>query len=225
MPPCGHARGHESFHPYKYKTLYDEFIENKILEVEESMLENKYPEYKYLLKEYHDGMLLFEITDQKIWSSAINDSIGLAKYYEDHKDEYLWDERWEGTLYFCSNEQVYNKVSKIINKSSFGKKVTNNGLLEQFNTENELLKIETEIFDKGENEFVDYFIWNKKKDGLDSKYVLYKGKKIDKKEKAFDEAKGLVISDYQDYLDKEWINKLRSKYNIQINNEVLSTIK
>ena len=218
-------KGHESFHPYKYKTLYDEFIENKILEVEESMLENKYPEYKYLLKEYHDGMLLFEITDQKIWSSAINDSIGLVKYYEDHKAEYLWDERWDGSLYFCSNEQIYSKVSKIINKGSFGNKITNNDLLEQFNSENELLKIETEIFDKGENEFVDYFIWNKKKIDIDSKYVLYKGKKIAKKEKALDEAKGLVISDYQDYLDKEWINKLRSKYNIQINNEVLSTIK
>ncbi len=211
--------------PYNYKVLYEEFIENEILEVEETRLEEKYPDYKYLLKEYHDGMLLFEITDQKIWSKAVDDSVGLRNFYNGHKKSYMWDERWKGSLYFCSNEQIYNKVSKIVVKKSFGKKVTNQDLLKQFNTEEEVLKITTDIFEQGENEIVDYFVWNNKQIDINKQYIVHKGKKIAPEVKEFNECKGLVISDYQDYLDNEWIKSLREKYNIIVNNSVLSSIK
>ena len=211
--------------PYNYKVLYEEFIENKILEVEETRLEEKYPDYKYLLKEYHDGMLLFEITDQKIWSKAVDDSVGLRNFYNDHKKSYMWDERWKGSLYFCSNEQIYNKVSKIVTKKSFGKKVTNEDLLKQFNKEEEVFKITTDIFEQGENEIVDYFVWNKKHKDINKQYIVYKGEIIAPKVKEFNECKGLIISDYQDYLDNEWIKSLREKYNIIVNNSVLSSIK
>jgi peptidyl-prolyl cis-trans isomerase SurA len=211
--------------PFNYKVLYEEFIENKILEVEETRLEEKYPDYKYLLKEYHDGMLLFEITDQKIWSKAVDDSVGLRNFYNDHKKSYMWDERWKGSLYFCSNEQIYNKVSKIVTKKSFGKKVTYEDLLKQFNTEEEVLKITTDIFEQGENEIVDHLVWNKKYNDINKQYIVHKGEIIAPKVKEFNECKGLVISDYQDYLDNEWIKSLREKYNIIVNNLVLSSIK
>ena len=218
-------KGKKEIKPYDYKVLYDEFIENKILEVEESRLEEKYPDYKYLLKEYHDGMLLFEITDQKVWSKAVNDSLGLRNYYNEHKNSYVWNERWKGSLYICSNNTVYNDVFKIVNKKSFGKKITNEDLLEQFNTEDEVLKIRTDIFEKGENDIVDYLIWNKENKDINRKNVVHKGKKIAIEFKDFSDCKGLVISDYQDYLDSEWIKSLRLKYNIQVNNSVLSSIK
>ncbi len=211
--------------PYNYKVLYEEFIENEILEVEESRLEEKYPDYKYLLKEYHDGMLLFEITDQKIWSKAVDDSVGLRNFYNDHKKNYMWDERWKGSLYFCSNEQIYNKVSKIVSKKSFGKGITNEDLLKQFNTEEEVLKITTDIFEQRENEMIDYLVWNKKHGNINKQYVVHKGEKIAPEVKGFDECKGIVISDFQDHLDNEWIKSLREKYNIVVNNTVLSSIK
>lgn len=218
-------KGNKSLNPYDYKVLYEEFIEDKILEFEESRLSDKYPEYKYLLKEYHDGMLLFEITDQEVWSKAVNDSLGLIEYYNDHKKDYMWDERWEGSLYYCSNENIYSNVSNLISKKNFGKKITNDDLLKQFNTEEEVLKIETGIFEQGKNDFVDKFVWDKKDIIADTKFVLYKGNKISPEIKKFNECKGLVISDYQDFLDKQWIKSLREKYNIQINNAVLLTIK
>ena len=211
--------------PYNYKVLYEEFIENEILEVEESRLEEKYPDYKYLLKEYHDGMLLFEITDQKIWSKAVDDSVGLRNFYNDHKKNYMWDERWKGSLYFCSNEQIYNKVSKIVSKKSFGKGITNEDLLKQFNTEEEVLKITTDIFEQGENELIDYLVWNKKHGNINKQYVVHKGEKIAPEVKGFNECKGIIISDFQDHLDNEWIKSLREKYNIVVNNTVLSSIK
>lgn len=217
-------KGNKDLKPFNYKILYDEFVENKILEVENSRLEEKYPDYKYLLKEYHDGMLLFEISDQEIWSKAISDTIGLKKYYDDNKKRYMWDERWNGSLYHCSNESVYEKVLKIVSKKSFGKKVTNKDLLEQFNLETEVLRIETGLFEKEENEIVDFFVWNIKKDENKIKYVFHDGVKVSPENKEFIECKGLVISDYQDYLDKEWIKTLHDKYNIQVNETVLSTI-
>ncbi|MDA3954023.1 MAG: peptidylprolyl isomerase [Bacteroidales bacterium] len=217
-------RGNKELKPFSYKILFDEFVENKILEVENSRLEEKYPEYKYILKEYHDGMLLFEITDQKIWSKAVSDSVGLKKFYNDNRKSYMWDERWNGTLYYCSNYQVYEKVLKIVSKNRFGKKITNKDLLKQFNIETEVLKIETRIFEKEENEIVDYFVWNKKIDNKKIQNVCHKGVRMASDYKEFNECRGLVISDYQDYLDKEWIKALREKYNIQINDTVLSTI-
>lgn len=217
-------KGNIDLTPFDYKILYAEFVENKILEVENSRLEEKYPDYKYLLKEYHDGMLLFEISDQEIWSKAISDSIGLKKFYDDNKMKYMWDERWKGSLYYCSNELVYEKVLKIVSKKSFGKKVTNKDLLKQFNSETEVLKIETGLFEKEENEIVDFFVWNKKIDDNKIQYVFHKGVKVESEYKEFIECKGLVISDYQEYLDKEWIKTLREKYNIQVNDSILSTI-
>jgi peptidyl-prolyl cis-trans isomerase SurA len=215
----------KELNPYDYVKLYEEFVNEKILEVEESRLEEKYPEYKYLLKEYHDGMLLFEITDQKIWSKASNDSIALKDYYKKNKDNYMWDERWDGSIYYCSNEETKAAVSKVINKKSFGKKITNDDLLEQLNVEEEVLRIESNIFEKGENIFVDSSIWNEKRTQENTSVVLLKGKLVKPENKAFSECRGMVISDYQDYLDKEWIKSLREKYNIIIDNAVLSSLK
>ena len=209
---------------YQYKVFYKEFIDENILKVEEARLEEKYPEYKYLLKEYHDGMLLFEIIDQKIWSKAISDSIGLKNYYEEHNNEYKWGERWNGSIYKCSSEEISKKVSKIINKKSFGNKVTNKDLLKQFNLESEELIIETGLYSKGDNNIIDNLIWNITTENINTDYILYKGNMIKPEVKPLNETKGAVISDYQDYLDQEWIKKLRQQYNIKVNNKVLSTL-
>ena len=137
----------------------------------------------------------------------------------------MWKERWEGSIYYCSNEQTKISVSKAINKKSFGKKITNDNLLEQLNTEEEVLRIESNIYEKGENIFVDNLIWNEKHTQQKSSIVLLKGEIVKPENKSFSECRGMVISDYQDYLDKEWIKSLREKYNIIINSAVLSSIK
>ena len=214
----------QNLRPYDYLVLFNEYKEDVVLHKEESLLEKKYPEYKYLLKEYYEGMLLFEITDKMVWNKAVKDSSGLVKYYNEHKKDFMWDERWEGSVYYCDNEKIYNEVSKIIDKKSFGKKITNDDLLKQFNTEKEILSIETGIFEKGDNKAVDFLVWNNNIKP-DQDYILCKGEKISPKVKKLEECKGLVISDYQDYLDKEWIKSLREKYNISVNNTVLSSIK
>jgi len=209
--------------PYQYSEFYKVFIDDKILEVEESILEDKYAEYKYLLKEYHDGMLLFEITDDMVWSKAVSDSVGLKEYYKQNRRKYMWDERWKGSIYECTDKNVCDKVEKIISKRKFGRKITNNDLLKQFNDETENLKITTATFSKGENKYIDKIVWNK--GNANTSLLLTKGEILKSTPKSFEDARGSVISDYQDYLEKEWIKKLREKYNIQVNQAVLSSIK
>jgi len=211
--------------PYQYYLAYNNFKEKKILEIEESMLESKYPEYKYLLKEYHDGMLLFEITDRKVWSKAMDDSLGMKDFYKENRKNYMWGERWEGTLFFCSDQKIYDKVEKIISKRSYGKKITERDLLDQVNKQSTVLRIEKGLYRKGDNQWVDYLIWNIEPSEKGKNLVLYKGDKIPPKVKSLDEAKGQVISDYQDYMEKQWVNELRNKHNILINEPVLSEIK
>lgn len=218
-------QGRQNITPFQYNKLYEEFVDQKILQFEESRLEQKHPEYKYLLKEYYEGMLLFEIMDQEVWSKAINDTSGLKKYYNNHKENYMWDERWSGSIYYCKNNDVYRKVKKEINKRRFGRRVTNNDLLEKFNKETEVLKIETGLFNKGENNIIDEMVWEKSSNENENLLILIKGEEVKPAIKPFNEAKGLVISDYQEYLEKKWVEKLRSKYNIQINNQVLSSIQ
>ncbi|PLX23309.1 MAG: peptidylprolyl isomerase [Marinilabiliales bacterium] len=217
-------KGRRELRPYDYKLLYEQFKEDKILEIEKSRLKEKYPDYKYILNEYYDGMLLFEITDKHVWSKAVEDSVGLKKYFENNRKLYIWAERWEGTVYICSSEQVYNKVEKAIGKKSFGKKLTNKDLMNKFNVEKEELKIESGIFEKGDNKVIDYLVWHLG-DQAENELVLIKGKKLSPTEKLLSECKGLVISDYQDYLDEKWIKSLRVKYNIQVNKSVLTSIK
>jgi peptidyl-prolyl cis-trans isomerase SurA len=211
--------------PETIKLLFDEFVENRILEVENQSLEKKYAEFKYTINEYHDGILYFEITDDEVWSKATSDSIGIKNYFEKNKENYLWDEKFDGSVYYCLNPKVYKKVSKIISKSSFGTKVTNEDLLKKVNKEaKEQLKIVTNVFEKGKNEYVDYFNWNigsPEKSDL----VIVKGNKIPKQQKTIDEARGQIISDYQTFIEKEWTNELRNKYKVTVNQSALSKIK
>ncbi|OFX86781.1 MAG: hypothetical protein A2W99_06880 [Bacteroidetes bacterium GWF2_33_16] len=211
--------------PDIYKKAFDQFIENIILDTENQNLEKKYPEFKYTIKEYHDGILYFEITDDQVWSRATGDSVGISKYYNEHKENYLWDEKFDGSVYYCSNEKVFKKVSKLVNKYNFGTKVKNDDLLKKFNSENnEQLKIVTSVFGKGENENIDFYAWKLGQSG-NNNYVLVKGKLIPKQQKTLDEAKGQVISDYQTFIESEWTNELRNKYKVEINQSILSKIK
>jgi peptidyl-prolyl cis-trans isomerase SurA len=137
----------------------------------------------------------------------------------------MWDERWEGYIFKCSDEIIASKVLKMINKSSFGKKVTNKDLLERFNVDSENVTIKTGIYSKGENKIIDKLVWKENLDDINANTILIKGRIVKPQVKNLDEAKGAVISDYQDYLDKKWIENLRLQYNIKVNDSVLSSIK
>ena len=215
-------------HEYVDK-MFSDYSSQELLEYEESQLENKYPEFRYLMQEYHDGILLFELTDKMVWSKAIKDSVGLQDFYELNMEKYLWEDRVDASIYTCEDESQLKAFLKMLGKRS-KKGYKDEDFLDHFNNEGDpYLQIEKGIFSKGDNAIIDSIKWQKgtKKDirhgGKPVIVIIHEV--IRNQPKALNEAKGIITSDYQNHLDKEWIKELRSKYPVLINSEVLNKIK
>jgi peptidyl-prolyl cis-trans isomerase SurA len=206
--------------------LYKQFVEESAVAYEEARLDQKYPEFKALMQEYRDGILLFELTDQKVWSKAVKDSVGSKAFYEKNKTNYMWDERAEATVYTAANDKVAAEVRGLMKK-----KKSEKDILAAVNKDSQLnLQTETRVFNKGENEFVDKN-WNPgtsadMKSEKDKKTVIVVTSKLLKPEpKSYMDSKGMVTADYQNHLEKEWITSLKAKYPVTVDKAVLSTIK
>ena len=194
---------------------------------EDAQLEKKYVDFRNLLREYRDGILLFDLTDQKVWSKAVKDTNGLKDYYEKNKNNYLWAERAEVSTYKCLNDKVAKDVRKLLKENKSEKVIT-----ETINKPSQLnLSVENITYLKGENKNVDEN-WKAgvaPKDVMDEKekkvFVIVINKISPKSPKTLGECRGMVTADYQNYLEKEWLDYLKGKYVVKVNNDVLSTIK
>ena len=206
--------------------LYKQFVEESAVAYEESRLDQKYPEFKSLMQEYRDGILLFELTDEKVWSKAVKDTAGSKAYYDKNKNSYMWDERADASVYTCANDKVAKEVRDLMKK-----KKTDKDIVAAINKDSQLnLQVESRIFSKGENEFVDKN-WNPGTSAdlpseKDKKTVIVVTNKLLKPEpKSYMDSKGMVTADYQNYLEKEWIASLKAKYPVTIDKTVLATVK
>ncbi|MEP7170681.1 MAG: peptidylprolyl isomerase, partial [Bacteroidota bacterium] len=205
--------------------LYESFANEKLLGYEESKLDDKYPEFKSLMREYRDGILLFDLTDKKVWSKAVKDSTGLEDFYNKNKANYKWSDRVNAVVYTCANKEVAGKVRKLLKD----KNMTTTKITDEINKDSQLnITIKEGKFSKGDNESVDTVKWVK---GLspdmekNGQIVFVDIKELIAPEaKTLEESKGLVTADYQNFLEKSWIDQLRKKYSYKVNDEVLKTV-
>ncbi len=208
------------------KTIYGNWVNEMIVAFEDSQLESKYIEFANLYREYRDGILLFDLTDQKVWSKAVKDTTGLRLYYEANKNKYLWEERADVSIFKCLNEKVAKDVRKLYKAGKSEKEIT-----ETLNKKSQLnLSVENIMFLKGENKDIDSG-WAKGmnpqdfKDEKESKILIYVVNNIlPKTPKTLAECRGNATADYQTHLESEWLNYLKTKYVVKINQEVLNTI-
>ncbi|HLO90026.1 MAG: peptidylprolyl isomerase [Chloroflexota bacterium] len=207
--------------------MYSTFVNQKLLEYEDSQLENKYPEFKMLMKEYRDGILLFELTEQKIWSKASKDTLGLEAFYNTNKQNYMWAQRADASVYTfnTTDKKILDKFRALLKKG-----LTDQELLENINNDStSILSVDRRKYEKGDNTMVDNAKWIKGETAettMDGKTTIVKINEILAPEpKKLNEARGLVTANYQDFLEQQWIKELRSKYQYQVNQEVLSSIK
>ena len=227
--------------------MYKDFVERTCLDYEDSQLENKYPEFKNLMKEYHDGIMLFDLMDEKVWSKAISDTVGLKKYYDLTKENYLWGETVSASTFNCFDKQVETKLRSLINNrtsiSILSKKeidLLDLGKGEEFylsdldivniingsNPDN--ISLVNNDYSKGDLDVVDQK-WSvgltKGEEQLDGSIKVVHIKEIKSgKLMTFEEARGSVISDYQDYLEASWKKELEEKYPATIYKDVLYSI-
>lgn len=207
--------------------LWSEFVDDMIIDFENDLLELKYPKFKALMQEYHDGILLFDLMNQKVWTKAVEDTTGLEQYYENKKSNYMWPERVDASIYDCASEDVANDVVKLA-KKRVKKGYTDSYIMQKLNNDNALnLNIKSGLYAKGENDIVDSSPWVSgvytiSGEGNPTVVQIYEVRKPEPK--ALNEARGLVTSDYQSYLEEAWLAELRKKYPVSIDNEVFNSI-
>lgn len=241
-----------SFYPYdsvrtdilrfiEQRNLRESIVDKKLKEMAEAegttaeaIVEKKMNEMtaadsdlKYLIQEYHDGLLLYEISNQKVWNKAGRDEAGLAAFFNKNKKKYAWDEpRFKGMVYHVKEQADVKAVKNAVKGLAFDKWAEK--LRTTFNNDSVLrIRVEKGIFKQGDNGFVDREIFKVKsaevkkleKFPIDAVY----GKKI-KKPEEYQDVRGLVVADYQEALEKEWVAELRRKYAVKVDEKVLKTV-
>ncbi len=228
---------------------YDYWVEKVILAFEDSRLEAKHPEFKYLMQEYHDGILLFELSDQKVWSKALKDSVGLEAFYKENLDRYQWSERLDCSVYTlidrkdtprASDEEVEKMNKKALKKlRSLAKKRAKKEwskdefLIQAKEITSKLgssyqVNVNDRKAEAGSWHLLKQLEWKK---GISDNFnevgetifVVVK-EIIPAQPKQLHEIKGLVTADYQNYLEKVWIEELRNKYPVEVNEESLQAL-
>lgn len=197
----------------------------KCLAYEETQLDKRYPEFKALMREYEEGILLFEVKKQLVWDKASSDEEGLKAFYEANKENYKWKQRANVSFYTLRTDD--KKMVKKIQGKAKKKSVENVKAL--FNKDREMVQTTAGVYEKGKNMDLDKLKW---KGGTISKGYAKDGSfyftKIEEiippSVKTLEEARGYVVADYQDSLEKELIKKLKEKFNVEINNDVLKSL-
>jgi peptidyl-prolyl cis-trans isomerase SurA len=206
--------------PVPFLSQFNNWVEYEITALENSKLEMKYPDFRYLIQEYHDGILLFNISEEKIWNFASQDSVGLEAFYKKNPNKYTWEERFKGLVVTCKNDSVREEADKF-----FAADMTVTEITDLLNTKENLITITEGAWEKGANPVVDFYVWNGvKPNNFNSELSFIRGDKISPEPKTLDEARGLYVSDYQKYLEDKWIKELRSKYKITVNKKLLKAI-
>jgi len=209
---------------------YNEFVESEVVDYEKSTLEEKYPDLKYLMQEYHDGILLFNLTDSVIWSKAVKDTAGLEEFYRNNKSKYLWEERVDASIYTLEDSSLLENAEKLALMRA-RKEISKEDLISELCPEKikKCVSIEDNKFEKGDNKLIDKMPWTEYSSDVfsaDNKIKLIViNSVIEPAPKLLDEARGLITADYQTYLDAEWIKDLRNKYDIEVNRKVLKKVK
>lgn len=203
------------------------FGEKELLAYEDKQLENKYEDFRFLMQEYHDGILLFEVSNNQVWDKASKDTAGLASYFKQNTADYKWEKpHYKGRLILCKDKNTYKLAKKMIKKiatDSIDKYLTT-----RLNDSIQYVKIEKNLFVQGENKLIDNLAFKTKEvvePNKDYPYAFVVGKVLKTLPESYTDVRGLVTADYQEFLEKQWIASLRQKYKVTIDDKVLNSIK
>lgn len=211
------------------KTLVEKQFANfqkaEILAYEEGQLDRKYPEFKALMKEYHDGILLYEVMTDKVWNKAIKDTAGLRVYFNANNNKYVWGERVNAYVYECSSKEVAAKVANLLKSDTISSKT----IIGIVNKDSELnLRVRTGKFETATTSYLKNQVIKK---GVNPAYqfenkfyVVKVDELLPAGPKLLSESKGAATSDYQTYLEKQWLEEIAKKHPIIVNKQVLYSL-
>ena len=208
------------------KQQFNKFINQNLIAFEKTQLETKHSDFKALMKEYRDGILLFEISDQNIWTKAIKDTAGLKEFYSSNEETWKWPNRVSGTIFTSDSKKTINKVKSLKLKKS----LSNDSVMSILNTDNLFnLKYKNKMVD----DFTKYDVtFDNLEKGYNGPYnyqekwvLIYVEEKLPQRNKELKEAEGIIVSAYQNYLENQWLSNLKKNHSVTINYETLYSIK
>lgn len=210
---------------YGYKLL-NEFVHESCIAFEDARLETKHKEFGALMNEYRDGILLFDLMDKKVWSYAVKDTSGLKEFYSNNKNNYMWGERANATIFTVSNSEEVAKTRQLIEA------LPDDGSIAQaFDADSiRSVRIQPGKFERGDNRFLDQVEWKENSihqvfSDVDNHTLIIKIREIQPPlPKELDEARGMITSDYQNHLEKMWVEELRSKYPVTVRHQLLDEV-
>ena len=208
--------------------LPEEMSDKDVRAYADEHLEEKYPELRNLVQEYHDGILLFEVSLHEVWDKAAKDTAGLEAFFKAHKKQYTWDQpRWKGWL-LQSKDKASAKAAKTIVKSA-KHELASTYIQQRLNNDSiQYVKAQYGLWEQGKSAAIDKYGFKLKTATFTPSEALPIVECVGKKLKApetWSDEKGKVTTDYQDYLEVEWVKSLRAKYEVVVDQEVWEKIK
>ena len=211
---------------YAYQ-LYENFSNEVVMNYADAHLEDKYPDFKALVQEYRDGILLFDLMDREVWDKAVKDTVGLQEFHERNASKYMWGERVYATIVTVTRQESLPKVQALLNSGieldSLKNAIRNDSIGYAF--------VRKGYYQRGDNQYVDQTEWkvgvrNEIASTVDqSTNIVIIRELRDPEPKTLKEARGLVTSDYQVELEQQWVQSLKERYPVKINEKVLDKVR
>ena len=232
--------------------MYDTYSKYAIVKFAEQHLEDKYPEIKTNLEQYKDGELIFAVTDLRVWNKSLTDTVGLQDFYEKNKADYLYTPRADAVIWNVDTSLNLKKIQKLIvkyKKKNWTDDEIKNKLNDKFTSASDTTKngkkrnrinFVWNRFERGNNNIIDKSIFEGNSSLSDIKtpaifvdkssitnrnIIVYLNEIMPISQKPLAACKGLCTSDYQEYLEKQWIEELHKKYSININRIVFNKLR
>jgi peptidyl-prolyl cis-trans isomerase SurA len=207
--------------------LYRDFVDESMIKYAEKKLEVKYPEFKALMREYEEGILLFEAAKMLIWDKASQDTIGLEAFHKANNQRYMWGERAEILDYRILGQDA-KQAEKI---KAYARKHNPAKVLKKFNKKGEVVNVVSRLVEKSNTRELENITWTS---GFTTemewaeKEKVHSFSKVERllapAPKALNESRGPAIADYQDYLESQWVSELKSKYDVKVNEAVFKSL-
>jgi len=203
---------------------YNTFLENNVMQYKKDQLPFENAEYANVLREYEEGLLLFDIMEEKIWNRAKNDSLGLLEHYKSNASKFISPKNISGTIARSDKKSTLKKV-----KNLWDKNTSNDEVSKVVNAKNQNVIFSSGTFEIGSSLLPKNAVFEtgiSKIFDLDDSYVVLNIlNQQPEKVLSFEDARGAVISSYQNLLEQNWIEALRAKFSFSVNQNVLNELK
>lgn len=204
---------------------FEKWSDEKLIEYYDNNLESEFSEFKFVMDEYRDGLLLFDLMDKEIWTKAKTDTIGLSEFYNDHKNDYMWKKRLDVDLLSSTDEKTIEKARKYLKK---GKSLEY--IKEKLNLDDKVNIIEKSgVFEEDSDVLPEFKVKSKGVTNIVSKdnyFFVANVKEVKEAQpKKMEECKGKLVSDYQQYLENNWVSELKKEFSVKVDQDVFNKVK